>query len=190
MTDATMSHADVSSESLRARILRMPSRNAFSGTTLCLVEAEVGRAMITMEVGPAQMNGHGTCHGGALWTLADMVFGAAGYYDGTILTTGSDLTFIRPVPGGATIHASAAQISRRGLSGIFTVVLTLDPAIPTRWWPPGPFPAGGSAAGAAAAEAERQVRVPASRIVPSKRLWRHRRRPAARSPPWPRTGPA
>ena len=131
MTDATMSHADVSSESLRERILRMFSRNAFSGTMpLCLVEAEVGRAVITMEVGPAQMNGHGTCHGGALWTLADMVFGAAGYYDGTILTTGSDLTFIRPVPGGATIHASAAQISRRGLSGIFTVVLTLDPGNP------------------------------------------------------------
>lgn len=131
MTDATISHADVSSESLRERILRMFSRNAFSGTMpLRLVEAEVGRAAITMEVGLAQMNGHGTCHGGALWTLADMVFGAAGYYDGTILTMGSDLTFIRPVPGGATVHASAAQISRRGLSGLFTVKLTLDPGNP------------------------------------------------------------
>lgn len=131
MTDDTFSHADVSSENLRARILGMFSRNPFSGTMpLRLLEAEVGRATVTMEVGPAQMNGHGTCHGGALWTLADMVFGAAGYYDGTTLTMGSDLTFIRPVPGGATVHASAAQISRRGLSGLFTVQLTLDPGNP------------------------------------------------------------
>jgi uncharacterized domain 1 len=131
MTDAAISQMDAASESLTERILRMLSRNAFSGTMpLRLVEAEVGRAVITMKVGPEQMNGHGTCHGGALWTLADMVFGAAGYYDGTILTMGSDLTFIRPVPGGATVHASAAQISRRGLSGLFTVELTLDPGNP------------------------------------------------------------
>jgi len=53
-----------------------------------------------------------------------------GYCDGTILTIGNDLTFIRPVAGGATVHASAMQISRRGLIGLFTVELTLDPGNP------------------------------------------------------------
>ncbi|MFS8035947.1 PaaI family thioesterase [Xanthobacter sp. AM11] len=126
-----MSHEEMSPERLRERILRMFARNAFSGTMpLRLVEAGVGRAVVAMEVGPQQMNGHGTCHGGALWTLADMAFGAAGYYDGTILTMGSDLTFIRPAPGGATVHGAAAQISRRGLSGLFTVELTLEPGNP------------------------------------------------------------
>ncbi|QRG09022.1 PaaI family thioesterase [Xanthobacter dioxanivorans] len=126
-----MADHDTGARSLRERIERLFEVNAFSSTLpIRLVEAEKGRALLTMDVDPGQMNGHGSCHGGALWTLADMAFGAAGFYDGTILTMGSDLTFIRPAPGGSTVLASATQVSRKGLTGIFRIELTTRPGDP------------------------------------------------------------
>lgn len=126
-----MADHDTGARSLRERIERLFEVNPFSSTlSIRLIEAEKGRALLSMHVGHAQMNGHGTCHGGALWTLADMAFGAAGFYDGTILTMGSDLTFIRPAPGGSTVHASAVQVSRKGLTGIFRIELTTRPGDP------------------------------------------------------------
>mgnify|MGYP001297407447 CR=1 FL=1 len=131
MSETTVPDCDAFADELRARILHMFSVNPFSSTLpIRLLEAGRGRSMLAMEVGTAQMNGHQTCHGGALWTLADMAFGAAGYYDGTILTVGSDLTFIRPALGGTTVYASGVQISRRSRTGIFRIELTSRPGDP------------------------------------------------------------
>lgn len=88
-----------------------------------VVEAQAGWAVLTMTVNRSAMNSHGSCHGGALWTLADMAFGAAGYYDGPILTVGSDLTFLRPASANLCLFASARQVSRKGNTGIFHIVL-------------------------------------------------------------------
>ena len=83
-------------------------------------------AELSMLVTPQAMNPHGSAHGGAVWTLADMAFGSAGYYDGPILTTESKLTFLRATPGGSRLYARATQISRHGRSGIFHIVMGTD----------------------------------------------------------------
>ena len=104
------------------------ARNPFSRDMgMVLVEAGEGRALVSMRVGDDLMNAHGGCHGGAVWTLADMTFGAAGWYEGPMLTVGSDLTFIRPAPGGATLWATGREITRKGKTGMFEIVVSTAP---------------------------------------------------------------
>ena len=94
------------------------------GLNLAILQVVPGEAHIRCEPLPQHMNRHGTWHGGAIWTIADMVFGAAGFYDGFILTAGSDLTFVRPASGSETLHAKARQITRKGKTGIFEIVIS------------------------------------------------------------------
>lgn len=67
------------------------------------------------------MNAHGIGHGGVIWTLADVTFGAVGYYDGQILTTFSTLSFLRPAKTDSILVASARQITRTSKPGHFEV---------------------------------------------------------------------
>ena len=131
MMDASPTRCDPTPPILRQQIERLFVCDTFSTQfDIRLVEAVPGRALLTMQVSEARMNAHGGCHGGALWTLADMAFGAAGYYDGPMLTVGSDLSFIRPARGGATLHATATEITRTDRTGIFHIVLTTAPDDP------------------------------------------------------------
>lgn len=109
---------------LRRRIEAMFARNPFVRPfDLVLVEAGIGHAVVAMTIADALMNAHGGAHGGAVWTLADMVFGAAGFYEGPMLTVGSDLTFIRPAPHGATLWATGRELTRKGRTGMFEIVV-------------------------------------------------------------------
>lgn len=120
--------ADPTPPHLRRAIEILFRDNPYSaGLDIHLVEAERGRALLVMDVAPDRMNAHGSCHGGAVWTLADMAFGAAGFYDGTILTVGSDLTFIRPASAGTRLWAAAREITRKGKTGVFHLRLATDP---------------------------------------------------------------
>jgi acyl-CoA thioesterase len=131
MMDASPARCDPTPPILRAEIERLFMCDTFSKQfDIRLVEAVRGRAQLTMQVSEARMNAHGGCHGGALWTLADMAFGTAGYYDGPMLTVGSDLSFIRPAPRDVTVHATATEITRTGRTGIFHIVLTTAPEDP------------------------------------------------------------
>lgn len=124
MTPAIPATASVDPVLLCRRIEAMFARNPFVRYfDLVLVEAEVGRAVVAMTVSDALMNAHGGAHGGAVWTLADMVFGAAGFYDGPMLTVGSDLTFIRPARHGATLWATGRELTRKGRTGMFEIIV-------------------------------------------------------------------
>lgn len=121
--DSTSS-GDAFQRDLRRRIEKLLVSDFFStNLNIKLVHCEKGKALLSMLVTQPLMNAHGSCHGGTTWTLADMAFGAAGYYDGPILTLGSDLTFIRPALEGDTIYATGTEITRRGLTGLFQIVL-------------------------------------------------------------------
>ncbi|HEX6218990.1 MAG TPA: hotdog fold thioesterase, partial [Sphingomicrobium sp.] len=49
----------------------------FEGLGIELLDAGDGRAVVTMSVAPEMCNGHGTCHGGMIFTLADAAFAFA-----------------------------------------------------------------------------------------------------------------
>ena len=95
------------------------------GMDIRLVSSGEGRAVLEMEITEPLTNNKGTCHGGALFTLADTAFGVAAHYGGPVVTVGSDLQFIRPGRPGDIVRASALQISRTRRTGLFQVSISI-----------------------------------------------------------------
>ena len=82
-----------------------------------------GRAVATMRVGPAMVQGHGTCHGGYLFLLADTAFAYACNTDGPAVAAGADVEFLAPVHDGDLLVATAQERVLRGRSGIYDVTV-------------------------------------------------------------------
>lgn len=96
------------------------------GMDIRLVSSGEGRAVLEMEITEPLTNNKGTCHGGALFTLADTAFGVAAHYGGPVVTVGSDLQFIRPGRPGDIVQASALQISRTRQTGLFQLSISIS----------------------------------------------------------------
>lgn len=130
MTPDTV-RAPARDDGLRARLLALYAEDPFSrALDLRLLDLGPGQALLAADFTGVKLNAHGTGHGGALWTLADMAFGAAAFYRSHIMTIGSDLTFFRPTPAGATVHASAREVTAKDAVATYHIVLSLDPGDP------------------------------------------------------------
>ncbi len=89
-----------------------------------LEAAENGVARLSMTITPAMLNGHGTCHGGFLFTLADSAFAfACNSHGERAVAQHCSITYLTPVWGGERILAEAREEARRGRSGLYRVVL-------------------------------------------------------------------
>lgn len=124
MSDRRIEPSREEEADLRARIENLFARNPFSAALgIELRACGIGTAELALVLTPACLNAHGTGHGGAILTLADMAFGAAGFYDGQILTTASSLNFVRPALAGARLVAHAREITRTRRSGHFDITI-------------------------------------------------------------------
>ena len=84
-----------------------------------------GTAMLSMTVDGAKTNGHGTCHGGYIFTLADSAFAfACNSYDQRAVAQHCTITFIAPAFEGDRLTASAHEVQRYGRSGIYDILVT------------------------------------------------------------------
>ena len=87
-----------------------------------------GGARLRMTVRPDMLNGHGTCHGGMIFTLADSAFAFA-CNSGNALTVAQscDIDFVNPAREGDDLIATCEERYHRGRSGIYdTAVTTAD----------------------------------------------------------------
>jgi acyl-CoA thioesterase len=83
-----------------------------------------GHATARMTVRDDMANGHGICHGGFLFTLADTAFAfACNTYDRRTVAAGADVTFLEPVTAGTELVAVAVERARRGRSGLYDVTV-------------------------------------------------------------------
>jgi acyl-CoA thioesterase len=83
-----------------------------------------GRASATMTVRADMVNGHGTCHGGYLFLLADTAFALACNTRGApTVAAGGDVTFLAPVRAGDELVAEAVERVVRGRSGLYDVTV-------------------------------------------------------------------
>ena len=81
-----------------------------------------GFARCRMLVRDDMLNGHGTCHGGLTFTLADTAFGyACNSYDRATVALGAQITFVAPARGGDELIATASERSRSGRTGVYDV---------------------------------------------------------------------
>ena len=83
-----------------------------------------GRAQAAMTVRPDMVNGHGICHGGYLFLLADTAFAFACNTHGlSVVAAGADVTFLRPARLGERLVADAVERALTGRSGLYDVTV-------------------------------------------------------------------
>ncbi len=96
----------------RMRILA--GRDALAAALgITYIDGGVGRATVSMVVGKEHLNCYGTCHGGTIFTLADLAFGlASSSYN--VIAPGIDvhITYHVPVRVGQRLTATSAEIYR------------------------------------------------------------------------------
>ncbi|MCK7549182.1 hydroxyphenylacetyl-CoA thioesterase PaaI [Marinobacter koreensis] len=84
-----------------------------------------GKAVLTMTVTGDMVQGHGSCHGGYLFTLADSAFAfACNTYDRATVASGCSIDFMSGAKEGDRLTATAEERSRGGRTGVYDITLT------------------------------------------------------------------
>ena len=88
------------------------------------VSVAPGTAELALDVVPHHCNGHGICHGGVIFMLADSAFAfACNSYNEIVVAQHCTISFVAPGKSGDRLSATAAEISRTGRSGIYDVTV-------------------------------------------------------------------
>jgi len=84
-----------------------------------------GAAVLSMEIGPQHLNGHGMCHGGIIYALADSAFAfACNSYNRQVVAQQNSITYLSPGQLGERLTATAREVALSGRSGIYDVSVT------------------------------------------------------------------
>jgi len=103
----------------------MASDNASRMLGIELVDYGDGWARAQMTVRDDMVNGHGICHGGLIFSLADTAFACACNSWGPVTVAASaDIVFVTPARGGDLLVAECQVRSRYGRNGIYDVAVT------------------------------------------------------------------
>jgi len=95
---------------------------ASQGLGMVLQSVAPGRASIAMEVTQAMVNGHGTCHGGFIFALADSAFAfACNSRNARAVAAQCHISYLRPGRLGDRLVAVAEERALAGRSGIYDV---------------------------------------------------------------------
>ncbi|MFD1745084.1 hydroxyphenylacetyl-CoA thioesterase PaaI [Rhizobium helianthi] len=89
-----------------------------------LISVSPGAAAIAMIITDDMTNGHGTCHGGFIFTLADSAFAfACNTYNQRAVAQHCSVSFLAPAFKGDKLTATAREVVRRGRSGIYDICI-------------------------------------------------------------------
>ena len=89
---------------------------------IALLDAGPGSARLRMPVREDMIQGHGTCHGGFLFALADSAFAfACNSYDEATVAIGCSIDYVAPARLGDELTATASEQSRSGRTGNYDV---------------------------------------------------------------------
>ena len=118
------SEADLQRQAERAAEALWRGDSASRQLGMSIESCGPGHATVTMRIRPDMVNGHGICHGGLVFALADSAFAFAcnSYGDNTV-AAGADIEFLLPAREGDALRAVAAERWRRGRSGIYEIVV-------------------------------------------------------------------
>jgi acyl-CoA thioesterase len=84
-----------------------------------------GWARAQLTVRDEMLNGHGTCHGGVIFALADTAFACACNSWGPVtVASGADIVFVAPAQGGDILTAEGRVRARYGRNGVYDVTVS------------------------------------------------------------------
>ncbi len=106
----------------RCAALMWADDQAARGLGLELLEVGPGMARARMTVRPDMVNGHGICHGGFIFTLADCAFSyACNGYNQRAVASGADITFLAPAQLGDTLVSVGQVRQQGGRNGLYDI---------------------------------------------------------------------
>ena len=89
---------------------------------MTLEEVRPGYARVRMTVRSDMLNGHGTCHGGLVFALADSAFAfACNSHDVVTVASSCSIEFLAPAQEGDELVAEAEERFREGRNGVYDV---------------------------------------------------------------------
>jgi acyl-CoA thioesterase len=95
---------------------------ASRGLGIAVEAIAAGHARVAMTVTEAMTNGHGNCHGGFIFTLADSAFGlASNTYNQHSVAQHCAISFLRPARLGDRLVAEAVERFREHRQGIYDI---------------------------------------------------------------------
>lgn len=84
-----------------------------------------GSSVITMTVRPDMLNGHGSCHGGLITTLADSAFAfSCNTYNEVSVAAGFDVNLVAAAYEGDVLTARAREVAKAGRTGVYDIDVT------------------------------------------------------------------
>src|SRR5690349_6338452 len=119
-------------DAVRARAEAMWAEDRASiGLGMRLDEVAPGHARLSMTITEAMANGHGICHGGFIFALADsaMAFDANSRGEPAVAQHAA-ITFLRPAQVGERLVAHAEERAQAGRSGIYDVRVATADGVP------------------------------------------------------------
>ena len=93
---------------------------------MTLDDVRPGYARLSMTVRPDMVNGHGICHGGLVFALADSAFAfACNSYNRSTVAQACDIVFVSAARLGDDLVAEAVERTRYGRNGVYDVTIGL-----------------------------------------------------------------
>jgi acyl-CoA thioesterase len=113
---------------VRARAEAMWAQDrATNGLGMRLEDVAPCRARLSMTITEVMANGHGICHGGFIFTLADSAMAFAANPRGEpAVAQHASITFVRPGRVGEVLVAEAVERMHAGRSGMYDVRVSTD----------------------------------------------------------------
>lgn len=98
---------------------------ASKGMGMSLDKISPGQCVMSLVVEDRHLNGHGICHGGFIFTLADSAFAfACNSYNRQCVAQHNFISYLSPGQRGEKLAAAAKEVSLAGRSGIYDVRVT------------------------------------------------------------------
>ncbi|MBW0103818.1 hydroxyphenylacetyl-CoA thioesterase PaaI [Pseudonocardia sp. KRD291] len=117
-----MSTTDAQQVARESSAAMVAADSAARSTGVRIVEIGPGHATAALTVAGQHVNGHGVCHGGVLFLLADTAMAhACNSYGTSAVASGADIAFLRPASLGDELTASATERALAGRSGLYDV---------------------------------------------------------------------
>jgi phenylacetic acid degradation protein PaaD len=98
--------------------------SASRGLGMVIESCGPGRATVSMRIRADMVNGHGVCHGGLIFALADSAFAfACNTYNAVTVASAANVEFLLPARLGDELTATAEERSRSKRTGIYDVTV-------------------------------------------------------------------
>ncbi|KAA0920342.1 hydroxyphenylacetyl-CoA thioesterase PaaI [Aquicoccus porphyridii] len=92
-----------------------------------ITEMDEGRAVLELTVAEHHCNGHGICHGGVTFSLADSAFAfACNSRNQATVAQHNLISYLVPGRAGDRLRAEAVELSLQGRSGIYDIKVTKE----------------------------------------------------------------